>query len=185
MSWLLLILGIAIWWGAHLFKRVAPRARAAMGDPGKGVIAVALVASIVFMVIGYRGTDFTYVWAPPSFLIHLNNLLMLIAICLFSPAPKRGRLLYGMRHPMLIGFKTWAFAHLLVNGDLASVVLFGALLAWAVVEMIVINRSEPGWQKPTEPGTYAKDGMFFVGSVILLAVIGYIHAWLGVWPFPS
>ncbi len=185
MSWLLLILGVAIWWGAHLFKRVAPDMRANMGDPGKGLVAVLLVVSIVLMVIGYRGTDFVSVWYPPSFLVHVNNLLMLIALYLLSPAAKRGKLIYGMRHPMLIGFKTWAIAHLLVNGDLASVILFGGLLAWAVVEVIVINRSEPDWQKPNEPGTIAKDAMFFVGSIVLLVVIGYIHNWLGVWPFPA
>ncbi len=185
MSWLLLILGVAIWWGAHLFKRAAPDMRANMGDPGKGLIAALLVGSIVLMVIGYRGTDFVSVWYPPSFLVHVNNLLMLIALYLLSPAAKRGKLIYGMRHPMLIGFKTWAIAHLLVNGDLASVILLGGLLAWAVVEVIVINRSEPDWQKPNEPGTLAKDAMFFVGSIVLLVVIGYIHNWLGVWPFPA
>ncbi|MFY9211042.1 MAG: NnrU family protein [Aestuariivita sp.] len=185
MSWLLLVLGIALWWGAHLFKRLAPAQRAALGDAGKGILAVALVVSIVLMVIGYRGVDFIPVWSPPSFLIHLNNLLMVIALYLFSPAAKRGKLVYGMRHPMLTGVKIWAVSHLLVNGDLAAIVLFGGLLAWAVVEVIVINKSEPGWQKPTEPGTIAKDAMFLVGSVLLLGVIGYVHSLLGVWPFPS
>jgi len=185
MSWLLLILGIALWWGAHLFKRVAPERRAAMGDAGRGVVSVLLIGSIVLMVIGYRGAEFVNLWYPSAFLVHVNNLLMLIAIFLFSPAAKRGKLIYGMRHPMLIGFKTWAIAHLLVNGDLASVLLFGGLLAWAVVEVIVINRSEPDWQKPSEPGTYAKDGIFFGASVVLLVVVGYIHNWLGVWPFPA
>lgn len=185
MSWLLLVLGIALWWGAHLFKRLAPAQRAALGDAGKGILAVALVVSIVLMVIGYRGVDFIPVWSPPSFLIHLNNLLMVIALYLFSPAAKRGKLVYGMRDPMLTGVKIWAVSHLLVNGDLAAIVLFGGLLAWAVVEVIVINKSEPGWQKPTEPGTIAKDAMFLVGSVLLLGVIGYVHSLLGVWPFPS
>ena len=184
MSWFLLILGVALWWGAHLFKRVAPDLRAGLGDPGKGLVAVALVVSIILMVIGYRGTDFIFVWSPPAFLVHLNNLLMLSAIFLLSPAAKRGKLIYGMRHPMLAGFKIWAVAHLLVNGDLASLLLFGGLLAWAVVTVIVINRAEPNWQKPTEPGTYAKDAMFAVGSVVILGVIAFVHSWLGVWPFP-
>ncbi len=185
MYWLILILGVALWWGPHLFKRIAPERRAAMGDGGKGAVALALVVSIVLMVIGYRGVDFLPVWQPPLFMVHINNLLMIVAIFLLSPAPKRGKLFYGMRHPMLTGFKTWAIAHLLVNGDLASIVLFGGLLAWAVVEVIVINRSEPDWQKPTEPGSYAMDAMFLVGSVVVLGVIGYIHIWLGVRPFPA
>jgi len=184
MSWVILIAGVALWIGAHLFKRVAPERRAAMGDKGKGVVALVLLAAIVLMVIGYRGTGYVHIWGPPAFLIHVNNLLVLIAIYMMSPAPKQGALLSGLRHPMLGGFKLWAFAHLLVNGDLASLLLFGGLLAWAVVEVIVINRAEPGWS-PGPKGTVAKDVMFFVGSVVLLAVIGWIHAWLGVWPFPS
>jgi hypothetical protein len=83
---------------------------------------------------------------------------------------------------MLGGFKLWAFAHLLVNGDLASIILFGGLLAWAVVEVIVINKSEPDCT-PGEPGTYGMDAMFFVASIVLLGVIGYIHGLVGPSPF--
>lgn len=180
----LLILGLLLWWGGHLFKRLAPDMRASMGNAGRGVVALVLVAGIVLMVLGYRGMEFIHVWAPPSFMVHINNLLVLIAIYMMSPAPKKGALLNGMRHPMLGGFKLWAAAHLLVNGDLASIILFGGLLAWAVVEVIVINRSEPEWQ-PGPKGTIAKDGMFFLASIVLLAVIGYVHGLIGPSPFPG
>jgi len=138
----------------------------------------------VLMVLGYLGMEFIHVWAPPSFMVHINNLLVLIAIWMMSPAPKKGALLNGMRHPMLAGFKLWAAAHLLVNGDLASIILFGGLLAWAVAEVIVINRSEPEWQ-PGPKGTIAKDGMFFAASIVLLGVIGYLHGMIGPSPFPG
>ncbi|WP_170377751.1 NnrU family protein [Ruegeria atlantica] len=184
MGFVLLILGVALWWAAHLFQRVMPAQRAAMGSAGKGAVALALVVAILLMIFGYRLTDTVFVWAPPSFMIHINNLLVLIAIYMMSPAGTKGRLLNKLRHPMLGGFKLWAFAHLLVNGDLASIILFGGLLAWAVVEVIVINKSEPGWT-PGEPGTYGKDAMFFVASVVLLGVIGYIHGLVGPSPFPS
>lgn len=184
MSWIILIVGVALWWLAHLFKRIAPARRAAMGDTGRGVVAGALVLSIVLMTLGYRGTDFVHVWAPPDFMVHLNNLLMLVAIFMMTPAPKRGKLIAGMRHPMLTGFGLWAAAHLLVNGDLASLLLFGGLLVWAIVTPRVINAAEPAWTAPAE-GSYSRDAMFGVASVIALVVIGYIHSWLGVWPFPS
>ncbi|WP_299610108.1 NnrU family protein [uncultured Tateyamaria sp.] len=184
MYWIVLIAGVALWWGAHLFKRVAPERRAAMGDGGKGAVAIGIAVSIVLMVIGYRGADFVNVWFPPAFMIHINNLLMLIAIYLLSPAPKRGKLVSGMRHPMLTGFSLWAIAHLLVNGDLASIVLFGGLLVWAVMTARIINAAQPDWQRGPE-GTLAKDAMFIVGSVVLLGIIGMIHNWLGVWPFPG
>lgn len=184
MYWIILILGVALWWAAHLFKRVAPERRAAMGDKGKGAVAIALVASIILMVFGYRGTDFVHVWSPPSFFVHINNLAMLVALYMMSPAPKRGKLIAGMRHPMLTGFGLWAAAHLLVNGDLSSIIMFGGLLIWAIVARQTINAAQPEWQ-PSTGGSYAKDAMFAVGSVILLGVIGAIHNWLGVWPFPS
>jgi len=182
MGFVLLNLGVALWWAAHLFKRVMPEQRAAMGNAGRGAVALALVASTLLMIFGYRMTDFIYVWAPPTFMVHINNLLVLIAFYLMSPAGAKGRLLNRVRHPMLGGFKLWAFAPLLVNGDLASIVLFGGLLAWAIVEVIVINRSEPDWTSG-EPGTYGKDAMFFVASIVLLGVVGYIHGLVGPSPF--
>lgn len=184
MGFVLLILGVALWWAAHLFKRLMPAQRAAMGNGGKGVVTLLLVAAILLMIFGYRMTDTIFVWAPPTFMVHINNLLVLIAIYMMSPAGQKGRLLNKMRHPMLGGMKLWAFAHLLVNGDLASIVLFGGLLAWAVVEVIVINRSEPDWTQG-EPGTYSKDAMFFVASIVLLGIIGYIHGLVGPSPFGS
>ena len=184
MGWFVLILGVALWWGAHLFKRVMPARRAALGNSGKGIVAVALVVSIVLMVLGYRAVDFVPVWTPPAFLVHVNNLLILIAIWMMSPAGKRGLILNRVRHPMLGGFKLWAFAHLLVNGDLASIVLFGGLLAWAVVNLIVINKAQPDWT-PGAPGTLAKDAMFMAGSLVIFAVIVVIHGWVGPWPLPA
>ena len=181
---ILLVLGLALWWGAHFFKRVAPARRAAMGDAGRGVVAGAIAVGIVFMIIGFRSAEVVNLYYPAPFLKHINNLLVLIAFYMMSPAPKRGLLLNGVRHPMLMGFSLWAFAHLLVNGELAEVVLFGGLLGWALLSMVVINRAEPGWT-PGPKGTLAKDAMFLVGSVVLVAVIGYIHAWLGPWPFAS
>lgn len=184
MYWILLIAGVALWWAAHLFKRVAPARRAAMGDRGKGAVALVLALSLVLMVIGYRGVDFIAVWQPPSFFVHLNNLLMLFALYLLSPAPKRGKLVSGMRHPMLTGFSVWAIAHLLVNGDAASILMFGGLLVWAIMTARIINTAQPDWQRGPE-GTLAKDAMFLMASVILMGVIGFVHNWLGVWPFPG
>lgn len=176
---LLLCLGLAIWWGAHLFKRVLPEQRAALGDQkAKGVVALALFGSIILMVLGYRMADGTFYWGRHPATVGINNLLMIFALYFTSPGPKKGALFYKMRHPMLTGFAIWATAHLLVNGDTESFVLFGGLLIWSLVTMVVINRSEPDWTPPAK-GSIAKDGMFLAASVILLAVIGYIHGLLG------
>lgn len=180
----LLVLGLALWALAHFFKRLLPARRAAMGGKGKGAVALALVVSVVLMVLGYRAAPFVDVWYPPEWARHLNNLIVLIALFMMSPAPKKGRLLWGMRHPMLMGFGLWALAHLLVNGDVASIVLFGGLLIWATAEILVINRAEPRWVAPA-PGSYGKDAMFFLASIVLLGVIGYIHGLIGPSPFPG
>ncbi|MEP2682664.1 MAG: NnrU family protein [Sulfitobacter sp.] len=180
----LLVLGILLWWGAHLFKRLAPGIRAPMGDKGKGLVAIAIVASIVLMVIGYRSAESFELAIYPPFLQHINNLLVLIALYFTSPGPSKGAIFYKMRHPMLTGFALWAIAHLMVNWDPASFVLFGGLLVWALVEMVVINRAEPDWT-PNPKGSIAKDGMFLVASVVLMAVIGYVHGMVGPSPFPG
>ncbi len=182
MGWLLLIAGVALWAGAHLFKRVAPDRRAEMGDRGRGLVAGLLVLSILLMILGYRWAPYVPVWSPPSFLTHVNNLGMLAAFYLMSPAPKKGRFLTGLRHPMLLGFGVWAGVHLLVNGHLAAIILFGGLLAWSVFAAMAINRAVPDWTAPPA-GEIKWDAIGLAGSVVLLVVVGYIHFWLGVWPF--
>lgn len=179
---ILLVLGLALWWAAHLLRRLAPGPRLAMGDAGKAVIAVVLVASVVLMVIGYRGADVVPLWQPPAFLRHLNNFLMLLAFYLYAASGMKTRITGVIRHPQLTGFKTWAVAHLAVNGDLASVVLFGGLLAWAVVAVITINRSEPR-PAPPPPASMGKEIGALVGAVIVMGAVGGIHAWLGYNPF--
>jgi uncharacterized membrane protein len=181
----LLLTGIALWWAAHFFKRIAPGPRDQMGMAGKGAMAVLIIAGVVLMVIGYRSAEFINVWFPPGWLTHLNNLLMLLALWVYGSSAAKGAKAwpaYKTRHPQLIGFKIWAIAHLLVNGDLASILLFGSLLAWAVVEVIVINRATPDWTQPEPAGakTYVR---LAVITLVLYTVIAGIHAGLGVNPF--
>ncbi|RJL05947.1 hypothetical protein D3P06_05205 [Paracoccus aestuarii] len=180
---LILILGVALWWAAHLFKRMAPANRAAMGDDrAKGMVTGLLVLSIILMVIGYRGASGAFFWGPHPALVGINNLLVLIAVYLFAASGMKTRVTAHTRHPMLWGFALWAFAHLLVNGDVPSFVLFGGLLAWALVEMVVINRASP-WRRPTGPFPARKEAMAVAGAVIVTLVIGVIHGWIGPWPF--
>lgn len=179
-----LILGLILWTAAHLFKRVAPELRAGMGAAGKGLVAVGVLAGLGLMIYGYRQAEFVNIWFPPAWAVHLNNLMMLGAVFLYGMSATKGRLRGAPRHPQLTAVKVWAVAHLLVNGDLASVLLFGGLLVWAVVEMGMINAAEPEWTPPAT-GTYGKDAMFFAASIVLLAIIGYIHGLVGPSPFGS
>lgn len=182
----LMILGLVLWTAAHMFKRVAPGARQAMedrmGNGAKGVIAVVLLASVVLMVIGYRATDADFLWGHSPATTGINNLLMLIAVALYGVGNSKSRLRAKMRHPMLWGTVIWAVAHLLVNGDIASIILFGWLAVWALAEMQMINRAVHSYV-PYDGGSLAGDVKLGVIAVVLYAVIAWIHTWLGYYPF--
>ncbi len=179
MIWL--ILGVAIWWGAHFFKRIAPDARAKMGEPGKGVIALLLVGSVVLMVIGYRQADGAFFWGRSPALVGINNLLMIAAFYFFgASAAKPAKVWLGtkVRHPQLTGFSIWAVAHILVNGDVPSFILFGGLLAWALAEMAVINKAEGPWTPPPQ-APRKKEITLIVVTVVLFSITSAVHYWLG------
>lgn len=180
----LMILGLLLWWAGHFFKRALPGVRAGMGDAGKGVAAAVILAGVVLMVIGYRRAEAEFVYAPPAWGWHLNNLLMFFSVMLLGMGSSKGRMRAWLRHPMLTGVLVWAVAHLLVNGDLPSLVLFGALAVWAVAEMLVINAKEGPWERPA-PGPVSGDVRLVVIALVLYAVIAGIHTWLGYYPFPG
>lgn len=180
MIWL--ILGLALWSGAHFFKRVAPGPRARLGDAGKGLVAVLSVAGIALMVIGYRAAEPTYLWYLGGWAVHLTDLLMLIAVALMGLGSSKSRLRGALRHPMLTGVILWAVLHLMVNGDAPSLVLFGGLAVWAVAEMIVINRAEPA-PEPFTGGSVKGDIRLAAITLVVYAVIAGIHIWIGPSPF--
>lgn len=182
MGTLILILGVALWAGAHFFKRLAPEKRAEMGEAGKGVVAVALLISIVLMVIGYRMAEPVWLWSTPFWMVHVNNLLLLLAFYLYAVSGLKTNLHRRIRHPQLSGFKAWAVGHLLVVGTLQGLILFGGLLAWAVVAVIMINRAQRHWDRPA-PASWPREAAAVVIALIATYLVGQIHAWLGVWPF--
>ncbi len=178
----LLISGVALWWAAHLFKRVAPERRAALGEKGKGLVAVLLVLSVFLMARGYGQADGPVWWGRSPATTGINNLLMLLAFYLYAADGMGTRVTAWIHHPQLTGFSLWAVAHLLVNGDLASFVLFGGLLAWALVEIMLLNRAG-AWKRRTGPFPARKEIMAAVGAVVVMLVVGLIHGWIGPWPF--
>ncbi|NNF90618.1 MAG: NnrU family protein [Boseongicola sp.] len=182
----ILILGLILWTAPHVFKRVAPGPRQAMqdrmGDASKGLIALILLASIVLMVIGYRAADTQFLWGRSAATTGINNLLMLISVVLFGAGNSKSRLRSKMRHPMLWGTVIWALAHILVNGDIASLVLFGWLAVWALAEMRLINSAVHSYV-PYDGGSVAGDIRLGIIAVVVYGVIAAIHTWLGYPPF--
>jgi uncharacterized membrane protein len=185
----LLVLGLVVWSLAHLFGRAAPGARAALArsmgtGPSKGVMALAIVVGVILIVVGFRGAPFVPVYDPPAWGIHVNNLMMLGAVALLGMGHSKSRARGWLRHPMLTAVVVWAIAHLLVNGDRASLVLFGWMGLWAVGSILLINAREPVWVRPAA-GTVAGDVRLVIVTLVAFALITTVHAWLGYWPFPQ
>lgn len=184
----LLVLGLILWTAAHFFRRFAPGARAALarslGDgPSKGAVAAVIALGLALIVIGYRGAAYAPVYDPPSWGIHLNNLLMLVAVGLFGASHSKSRLRGWIRNPMLSSVVVWAVAHLLVNGDVASLVLFGWMALWALADILAIDAQDPA--KPAPVGTAAGDLRLLAITLVVFAVIAFVHTWLGYYPFPQ
>ena len=184
---LLLVLGVFLWIDAHWIKRLLPNVRVAMdtrmgAGPARGLIAALIIASLVMMVVGYRGSETIPVYTPFSWAGHLNNLLMIFAVICMGMGASKGRMRTWFRHPMLTGVVVWAGAHLLVNGDLASIILFGGMGLWAFISRILINRAEGVWKRP-EAGPVSGDIRLLVISAVIFVVIVGIHIWLGYNPF--
>jgi len=184
---ILITLGLALWIAVHYWKRLAPAHRAGMGDKGKGLVAIGVVAAIVLMVFGYRAAEGTVYWGRSGALVGINNLLMVVSFYIYScgaAPPGKPRNLVGtkLRHPQLVGFIVWGIAHLLVNGDSPSFLLFGGLLVWAIGAIILINRAEPNWTPPAYGGAKSEIRVAVI-SVIMLVIVMLIHNWLGVRPW--
>ncbi|MCP5074055.1 MAG: NnrU family protein [Rhodobacteraceae bacterium] len=182
----LLTIGLVFWVLVHFFKRVAPGARGSLDDalgqgPAKGIIALLIIGSLVLMIVGYRAAPFDSVYTPIAGMGHLNNLLMIVAVVLMGAGSSTGRARSLLRHPMLTGAIIWAVAHLLVNGDQASVLLFGGIGLWAFAQIFLINRAKGPWDRP-EPGPVSGDVRLLVISAVLYGVVAGVHFWLGYSP---
>ncbi|MGR3779915.1 MAG: NnrU family protein, partial [Albimonas sp.] len=134
--------------------------------------------------IGYRGAEFVNVWFPPAWGMHLTDLLMIFAVFLFGASHSKGNVKRHVRHPQLLAVIVWAASHLVVNGDLASLVLFGGLGLWAIVAIFATNARDGAWAKPA-PAPRKKDLILVGITVVLYVVIGAIHALVGPSPFPG
>lgn len=185
----ILIIGILLWFATHLFKRIAPNWRDALIDRfGLGAIKLSVTAlsviSLAIIVVGFRTTPFVAIYDPPTWGKYVNNPMMFGAVVLFGMGSSRGRMRAWLRHPMLTGVIVWALAHLLVNGDTASLVLFCAMLVWAVAEIIAINAKSETWVRPTAgPAIY---DLRLIGiSAVIFGVITLIHGLVGPSPFPG
>ena len=185
---LVLILGLVIFLGVHSVSIVAPEWRTAtvarLGErPWKGLYSLASAAGLALIVVGYglARRDPVVLYAPPAALRHLALVVMLPVFPLLFAAYLPGRIRAAAKHPFLLAVKLWALAHLLANGMLADVLLFGGFLAWAVADRISVKR-RPAAQThevPAAPPGAANDAIALIGGLVVYAVfVLRAHRWL-------
>ena len=178
-----MIAGLVVFLGAHTFntQRDARARMIAASGEGTYKILYSLVSAlglalIVWGFARYRATGWIDVWYPPVAMKHITVALMLPAVILVVASYIRGRIYTTLKHPMLAGIKLWAAAHLLANGDLGSIILFGSLLGWAVFDRISLKGRKDAGGPPIPGGGPTNDLIAIaVGVVAYLALAFAFH----------
>jgi uncharacterized membrane protein len=178
---IILIAGLVIFLGVHIFTTLRGPRTALIGKIGegayKGLYSLVAAIGLVLIVWGfgrYRATGWVQLWYPPAGMRHIAMLLMWFAfIALAATYSPAGKIKGLLRHPMLVAVKIWALAHLLANGDLGALLLFGTFLAWAIYDRISVKRrGDPG--APRSGFTSGDMIAISVGTVAYLAMF-WLH----------
>jgi uncharacterized membrane protein len=178
----LFILGLIIFFGVHAVPVLARGRRQALiaklGEGAyKGLYALASLAGFTLIIVGWRSADASQLYVTPAYFRHITYALMLIALILLVAAyVPAGRIAAAVKHPMLAAVKIWAFAHLLVNGEVRSVILFGAFLIFAVIARISAKRRGA----PTRAaGPWRNDVIAIViGVAAYVGIVVYLHQYI-------
>lgn len=178
-----MVVGLVLFLGTHVFttrREARAAAIARLGEVGyKAVYAVIALVGLALIVRGfgqYRAEGFIELWHVPKFLKHINLALMLPAVIMVVAAYLRGRIYTTLKHPMLAGVKLWAFGHILANGDLGGLILFGSILAWAVFDRISLKRRADAGGPPIPVGGPLNDVIAIgVGIIAYLALAFAFH----------
>jgi len=178
MGLLILILGLIVFLGAHsfvTFRDARATAIARLGHGYRALFALVALTGLVLIIYGYgqyRAHDFIQIWSPPAFMRHITVGLMLIAVILVTAAFIPSHIKTKLKHPMLAGVKTWALAHLLSNGDLGSILLFGSFLAWGVYARIAAKRRGDAGTT-IAPSSWTNDIIVVVLGIVIYLALGY------------
>jgi len=187
MVWL--VLGVLLWSGLHLLPSAGAslrrRAVQTLGPAYQGLFALGILVSVGLMVLGWRSTPPTApIYVPPTWSTAATNGLVFVALFLFAASGVATNVKRIIRHPQLSGVATWSAAHLLSNGDLRSLVLFGGLGIWALTAIHFINRRDGAWVKPeVQPALAALKPL--AAAVVGFGVLYLAHPYIaGVAPTP-
>lgn len=180
-----MIIGLAVFFGIHLVP-TSPELRGGLvARYGEGaykiVFSLVSLAGLILIVLGYHKLQVMpgknpVLWVPPTGLRHATLLLMLPAMVLLVAAYVPSRIRTMAKHPMLAAVKLWALAHLLANGDLASIILFGSFLAFAIYDRISVKRRQSLGPLGVKQGTMAGDAIVIVvGTALYFALLYWGH----------
>jgi len=186
---ILLIAGLVLFLGIHslpMFSSTRAGLVSKFGENGyKGLYTLVSFAGLALIIYGYGMARFEgspLLYDPPFWLRHVTMLLMVPVFIFLVAAYVPCRIKATLKHPMLVAVKLWAFAHLLANGDLASVLLFGGFLAWAVADRISLKRRGPGAGQVAfaagKPGKYSDVAVILIGLALYGVFVWKLHAWL-------
>jgi len=178
----LLIIGLLLWSGIHLFPSLATGARNHLVNQFglkrfKMVFALCIIFSLIAIVFGWRSIEPFDVYQPPEWGRHITFLLVLLTFILIVARRRKTNIKRVLRHPMLTGLVLWSIGHLFANGDNRSLLLFIWLGLWAVLEMILISKREGAWQKP-DPMPVKSDVMTIVIGIIIFTVFLSLHPYI-------
>jgi uncharacterized membrane protein len=189
----LLILGLVIFLGVHSLRIVSEdlrtRLRARLGEGAyKGLYSVLSIAGFVLLIYGYAQARLepTLLWATPLWTRHLAALLTIPAFVLLVAAYVPGNAIKSkLHHPMVLGVKVWALAHLVANNTLADLLLFGGFLLWAVLSLRAARARDRAGQVVYAPGRAGPTVVTVVAGLAAWAAFAFwAHAaWIGVRPF--
>ena len=175
----LLVIGLIAFLGLHLLPGLPAwreKMVASLGENGyRAAFSVGSIATLALLIWGYAQAPFIDVWTPPVWTRHLAALFMAVALVALMAAFFPGRIKQRLKHPMLVAIKVWAFAHLLANGDLASMLLFGGFLAYAVASRILVGKR--GERIAGLPGHPARNDAIAVvaGLGLYIAIVMWLH----------
>ena len=186
----LLIAGLLLFAGAHLYPAVAKASRdnlaGKLGENAyRGLFSLVIVASLVLIVFGWRAMTPTLLYEPPFGGGIVTALVVFVALVLFFGSQTKTNIKRFTRHPQMLGVILWSAAHLLVNGDSRFVLLFGGMGAWAVLEIIFCNRRDGAWTKPDrsplkwDVATGAIGGIAFVVLALLHETLFGVAPYMG------
>ncbi len=178
----LLLIGLLVWSAVHFIPSLAQPVKAKwkdkLGNTGYQItFALVILLSLLMIIFGWRSTTPSLLYATTPFMAPVAKVLMFVSVALFVLSNMPTRVKQYIRHPQLTAVLVWSLAHLLTNGDTRSVVLFGGLGLWAILEVVAINRRDGEWKKPETP-TWTKEAIGFGVSVVVYLVVALAHPYV-------